>query len=60
MVDDQSGVLDLEASGGVGGRKVEQHGIPAPLPSLERQILQEEEVTTPPRGGVRLPSLRCH
>ena len=62
MVDDRSGVLDLEAAGGVGGRKVEQHGIPAPLLSLERQILQEEEVITPPRGGgggVHLPSLRC-
>ena len=51
MVDDRSGVLDLETAGCVGGRKVEQHGIPAPLLSLERQILQEEEVITPPRGG---------
>ena len=42
MVDDRLGVLDLKAAGGVGGRKVEQHGIPAPLLSLERQILQEE------------------
>ena len=43
--------MDLEATGGVGGRNVEQHGYPAPLLPLERQILQEEEVTTPPRGG---------
>ena len=60
VIDDRLGVLDLEAAGGVGGRKVEQHGIPAPLLPLERQILLEEEVTTPPwgGGGVRLPSLR--
>ena len=39
---------------------MDQHGIQAPLLSLERQILLEEEVTTPPRGGaVRLPRLRC-
>ena len=30
---------------------MDQHGIQAPLLSLERQILLEEEVTTPPRGG---------
>ena len=53
VVDDRSGVLDLEAAGGVGGggRNVEQNGIPVPLLPLERQILQEEEVTTPPRAG---------
>ena len=51
VVDDWMGVLDLEATGGVGGRNVEQHGNPAPLLPLERQTLQEEEVTTPPRGG---------
>ena len=55
MVDDRSGVLDLEAAGGVGGRKVEQHGIPAPLLSIEWQILQEEEVIAPPRGGRPAP-----
>ena len=38
----------------MGGRKVERHGTPAPLLSLERQIL-EEEVTTPPRGGRPAP-----
>ena len=48
---DRTGVLDLEATGGVGGRNVEQHGNPAPLLTLERQIVQEEEVTTPARGG---------
>ena len=51
MINDRSGVLDLEAMGSVGGRKVDQHGIQAPLLSLERQILLEEEVTTPTRGG---------
>ena len=39
------------AAGGTGGRKVEQHGTQAPLLSLERQILMEEEVTTPPGGA---------
>ena len=43
---DRTGVLDLEATGGVGGRNVEHHGIPTPLLPLERQILQEAEVTT--------------
>ena len=38
---------------------MDQHGIQAPLLSLEWQILLEEEVTTPPRGAVRLPRLRC-
>ena len=67
VVDDQTEVLDLEATGGVGGRNVEQHGNPAPLLPLERQILLEEEMTTPPRGGgltgqgtVRVPSLKYH
>ena len=41
----------LEAAGGVGGRKVDHNGIQAPLLPLERQILMEEDVTTPPRGG---------
>ena len=53
MVDDQMGVLDLEATGGVGGRNVEKHGNPAPLLPLERHILQEAEMTTPPRGSSR-------
>ena len=30
---------------------MDQHGIQAPLLSLEWQMLREEEVTTPPRGG---------
>ena len=34
---------------------MDQHGIQAPLLSLERQILLEEEVTTPPRGGRPAP-----
>ena len=50
VVNDRMGVLDLEATGGVGGRNVEQHGTPTPLLPLEQQILQEAEVTTPPRG----------
>ena len=64
MVNDRTGVLDLEATGGVGGRNVEQHGTPAPQLPLERPILQEAEVTTPRGGGahgpgaVRLPSLK--
>ena len=37
----------LEAAGGVDGRKPDQ----APLLSPGRQILLEEEVKTPPRGG---------
>ena len=51
MVNDRTGVLDLEATGGVGVRNVEQDGTPAPLLPLEQQILQEAEVTTPPRVG---------
>ena len=39
VVNDWTGVLDLEATGSVGGRNVEQHGTPAPLLPLERQIL---------------------
>ena len=40
----------LGAWGG-GDRNVEQYGTPAPLLPLDKQILQEAEVTTPPRGG---------
>ena len=51
--------MDLEAAGGMGGRKVEQYGSQAPLLSPERRILMEEEVITPPSGegggAVRLP-----
>ena len=63
VVDDRTGVLDLEATGGVGGWNLEQHGNPPPLLPLKRQILQEPEVTTPPRGAqgaVQLPSLKYY
>ena len=36
VITDRRGVLDLEATGGVGGRNVEQHGAPTPLLPLER------------------------
>ena len=39
---------------------MDQHGTPDPLLLLERQILQEAEVTTLPRGGGKLPSLKYH
>ena len=51
LIDDHTGVMDLEAAGGMGGRQVEQQGFQAPLLSHERQILMEEEVITPLRGG---------
>ena len=41
----------LEATGGVGGRRMDHNGIQSPLLSPGRQILMEDEVTTPPRGG---------
>ena len=41
----------LEATGGVDGRRLDHNGIQAPLLSPGRQILMEEEVTTPPRGS---------
>ena len=49
MVPDRMGVLDIEAAGGVVGRNVEDHGAPTPLLPLDRQIMQEAEVITPPR-----------
>ena len=49
VVPDQTGVVDTEAAGGVVGRKVEQRGTPTPLLPLDRQIMQETEVITPPR-----------
>ena len=55
LIDDHTGVMDLEAAGGTAGRKVEHHGFYAPPLSPERQILKEEEVTTPPRGGDPAP-----
>ena len=63
MVPDRTGVLDIEATGGVVGRNVEHHGAPTPLLPLDRQIMQEAEVIRPPRRGahghraVRLLSL---
>ena len=51
----QTGVMDLEAAGGTGGRQLEHHGFQAPLLSPERRILMEEEVITPPRGGRPAP-----
>ena len=54
LIDDHTGVMDLQAAAGTGGRKVEQHTSQAPLRSSERQILMEE-VTTPPRGGRPAP-----
>ena len=58
VIEDRAGALDLEAAGGVRDQKVDQHGIQAPLLSLEWQILLEEEVITPPEtqvppGGAR-------
>ena len=61
MVPDQTGVLDIEAAGDMVGRNVEHRGAPTPLLPLDRQIMQEEEVITPPRrethghGGRRPP-----
>ena len=52
--------LPLEATGGVGGRRLDHDGIQAPLLSPGRQILMEEEVTTPPRGVVRLQRNRVY
>ena len=43
--------MDLEAAGRTAGRQAEQQRFQAPLWSPERQILKEEEVITPPRGG---------
>ena len=51
MVPDRTGVLDIEATGGVVGRNVEHHGALTPLLPLDRQIMQEAEVITPPRRG---------
>ena len=57
-ITDRTGVLDLEATGGVGGRNVEHHGVPTPLLPLERQILREAEVVTPPRREAHGPGGR--
>ena len=55
MIDDHTGFMDLKVGGYTGGRKVERHGTQAPRLSLERQILMEEKVTPPPRGGRPAP-----
>ena len=49
MVPDQTGVVDIEATGGVVGRTVEQRGAPPPLLPPEQRIMQKEEVKSPPR-----------
>ena len=51
MLPDRTGVLDIEAAGGVVGRSMEHHSAPNPLLPLDRQIMQEAEVITPPRRG---------
>ena len=56
LIDDRTGVMDLEAAGGTEVWKVEQHAFRAPLLSPGRQIVWEEEVTTPPRGGGGRPA----
>ena len=61
MIPDQTGVLDIETAGGVVGQNVEHRGAPTPLLPLDRQIMQEAEVITPPRrethghGGRQAP-----
>ena len=51
VVPDRTRFLDIEAAGGVVGQNVEHHGAPTPLLPLDRQIMQEAEVITPPRRG---------
>ena len=58
VIPGRTGVSDLEATGGVVGRNAEHHGTPTPLLPLERQILQEAEVITPPRRGAHGPGGR--
>ena len=61
MVPEQTGVLDIEAAGGVVGRNMEHRGAPTPLLPLDRQSMQEVEGVTPLRkeahghGGRRAP-----
>ena len=52
VVPDQTGVLDIEAAGGVVGRNVEHRGTPTPLLPLDQQIMQEADM-----GAVGLLSL---
>ena len=64
VVHEEPGGLEIEATGGMADRDVEERGAPAaPLP-LHRQNMQEAEVVTPPRrevnghGGLRAPGSR--
>ena len=65
VVPEESRVLDAEATGGVVGRDMEEHGAPAPPLPLDRQNMQEAEVATQPmrevnrHGGLRLLGLGC-
>ena len=56
LIDDHTGVMDLEAVRGTAGRQAEQQRFQAPLRSPERQIWMEEEVITPPRRGASCAS----
>ena len=58
LIDDHTGVMDLEAAVGTAGRQAEQQRFQAPLRSPEQHILMEEEVITPPRGGHPVPVTR--
>ena len=64
MVPEEPRVLEVEATGGVVGRDIEERRAPAPPLPLARQNMQEAEVVTPPRrevnghGGLRAPGFR--
>ena len=66
MVPEQTGVLDIEATGGVVGRNMEHRGAPTPLLPLDRQNMQEAEGVTPPmkdahgHGGHWAPESQLH
>ena len=55
MITNRTESWTLKPLGGGGGRNVEHHGSPTPLLPLERQILQEADVVTPPRRGAHGP-----
>ena len=61
---EQATDIVIGAAGGTAGRNMDQHGTPAPVLPPEQQILQEEDVRTPPRretrenGSQRLNELR--
>ena len=50
---EQATGVDIGAVGGVLGRSMEQRGAPSPVLPPEQQILEEEEVRTPPRREAR-------